>query len=212
MLTLYGSKGSGSAAIEAALTLLDAPWRQVDAARWNPSAGFDELVREVNPLGQIPTLRLDDGSVLTESAACLIHLGLVHPESGLLPRDASRRARSMRGLVYLTANCYAAIGIVDYPERWVASDDAAVHRAVGAGARRRLHALWDIFDDQFPATPWLAGEALGALDLLAAVVSRWSGARAHLAESRPAFRALLDRIDADPRIAAVFARHWPPSG
>ena len=31
----------------------------------------------VNPLGQIPTLVLDDGTVLSESAAILIHLGTV---------------------------------------------------------------------------------------------------------------------------------------
>ena len=49
------------------------------------------------------------------------------------------------------------------------------------------------------------------LDLLAAVVSKWSGTRAHLATSRPAFRALLTRIEDDPRVAAVFARHWPPA-
>ena len=30
----------------------------------------------------------------------------------------------------------------------------------------------------------------------------WSGARKHLAESRPAFSALLARIEADPRVAA----------
>ena len=51
---------------------------------------------------------------------------------------------------------------------------------------------------------------LGALDILAAVVSKWSGARAHLATSRPAFTATLAHIEADPGIAAVFARHFPP--
>ena len=31
--------------------------------------------------------------------------------------------------------------------------------------------------DTFPAQPFLTGERLGALDLLAAVVSKWSGSR-----------------------------------
>ena len=60
-----------------------------------------------------------------------------------------------------------------------------------ARGRARLHELWEIFADQFPATPWLSGERLGALDILAATVSKWSGARKALAESRPAFAALL---------------------
>jgi len=40
-------------------------------------------------------------------------------------------------------------------------------------------------------------------------VSKWSGARAHLAVARPEFSVLLHRIEAEPRVAAVFARHWP---
>ena len=48
MLTLYGSKGSGSAAAEAALEVAGLDYRKVDAASWKPSPDFDELKR-VNP-------------------------------------------------------------------------------------------------------------------------------------------------------------------
>ena len=208
--TLFGTKGSGSAAVEAALTLLGEPFRSVDAASWEPGPGRDELQR-VNPLCQIPTLLLPDGSVLTESAAILIHLGLAHPESELLPADAARRAQMLRGLVYVAANCYAAIGIIDYPERWCSDADEDTRKRIKAGSTERLHYLWQVFADAFPAQPFLTGERLGALDLLAAVVSKWSGSRKHLAASRPAFSALLAKIEGDPRVAPVFARHWPPS-
>ena len=210
MLTLYGTKGSGSASSEAALEIAGVPYRQVEAASWKPSPGLDELKR-VNPIAQIPTLVLDDGGILTESAAILIHLGLVHPGSGLLASDPAQRAQQIRGLVYIAANCYAGIGILDYPDRWYPDPDDAVKQAMQTRGRARVHELWQIFADQFPATPWLSGERLGALDILAATVSKWSGARQALAESRPAFSALLARIDADPRIAAVWARHWPQS-
>ena len=206
--TLFGAKGSGSAAVEAALTLLAAPFRIVDAASWEPGPGRDELAR-VNPLTQIPTLVLPDGGVMTESAAILIHLGLAYPDSPLLPADTARRAQALRGLVYIAANCYAAIGVIDYPERWCADADDAMRKRIQAGTRTRLHALWDTFADTFPAQPVLAGAQPGALDLLAAVVSKWSGSRQHLATARPAFAALLARIEADPRVAPVFARHWP---
>jgi GST-like protein len=208
MLTLYGTKGSGSASIEAALEIVGVAYRKVDAASWQPSPGFDEL-RRVNPIAQIPTLVLDDGSVMTESAAILIHLGLANPQSGLLDADPARRAQQIRGLVYITANCYAGIGILDYPERWYPDPDDAVKAAMQARGRARLTELWEIFADQFRAAPWLSGERLGALDILAATVSMWSGARKALAQSRPAFSALLGRIEADPRVAAVWARHWP---
>lgn len=208
MLTLYGSKGSGSASAEAALEIANVPYRKVEAASWTPSPGLEELKR-VNPIAQIPTLVLDDGTVLSESAAILIHLGLVHPQSHLLASEPAQRARQIRGLVYIAANCYAGIGILDYPDRWYPDPDDNVKKAMQARGRARLHELWQIFADQFPAGPWLSGERLGALDILAATVSKWSGARQALAESRPQFAALLARIDADPRIAAVWSRHWP---
>ena len=210
MFVLYGSRGSGSAAIEAALTLLGMPWRMVEAASWEPGPGLDEL-RTVNPLAQIPTLVLPDGTVLTESAAILMHLGLAHPDTLLLPADAAARAQALRGLVYIAANCYAAIGIIDFPERWCTDADEATNKRIKAGSTKRLHELWDIFADTFPAQPFLGGRDIGALDLLAAVVSKWSGSRLHLATSRPEFRALLARIESDPRVAAVFMRHWPPT-
>lgn len=210
MHTLYGAEGSGSAAVEVALDWAGLAWTRVDAAEWEPGPGLEAL-RRVNPLAQIPTLVLPGGAVLTESAAILIHLGLAHPSAGLLPEAPVARAQAIRGLVYIAANCYAAIGVVDHPERWVAADDETLHELVRSGARTRLHALWDTFGHQFGAvgTPFLGGESPGALDLLAAVVSKWSGTRPHLRASRPAFGALLDRIDGHPRIAPTFARHWP---
>ena len=208
MLVLYGTNGSGSAAAEVALDIVGLDYRKVDAASWQESPGLEEL-RRVNPLAQIPTLVLDDGSVLSEVAAILLHLGLVHPQSDLVASDPSRRAQQIRGLVYIGANCYAGIGILDYPERWYPDPDDAVRKAMQARGRARVHELWQIFAEQFPATPWLSGERLGALDILAATVSKWSGARKALAVTRPEFAALMARIDADTRIAAVWVRHWP---
>lgn len=210
---LYGSDGSGSAAVELALRQAGQPYRVVRASTWEADSAQAELAR-VNPLGQIPTLVAPGGGeVLTESAAILAELGLRFPASGLLPAEPQARARSLRGLVYVAANCYAAIGVIDYPERWLAGGDGSAAVALRAGARARLHRLWELFADQFhdPAQPWLAGSTPGALDLLAMVVSRWSGARAHLQAQRPGFFGLLQRLDAQPAHAEVLARHFPPT-
>jgi GST-like protein len=206
---LYGSRGSGSAAVQAALDIARAPHRIVSAATWDKKSALAELKR-VNPLQQIPTLVCPDGTVLTESAACLIHLGLAHPRAHLLPRDAAQRAQAIRAMVYIVANCYAAIGIIDYPERWSGTRDKDANEALRAGARKRLHKLWSLFAEQFGQGdgPYLFGSQIGAADLLAAVVSRWSGARKHLAKKHPALHALIERVDAHPKAAPVFARHW----
>ncbi len=76
MYQLYGHKNSGAAAIEAALELCQIAYRFIDT---EASAEADEALGKLNPLKQIPTLQLPDGSAMTESAAILIHLGLTFP-------------------------------------------------------------------------------------------------------------------------------------
>ena len=210
MYTLYGKKGSGSASTETALEIIGAPYRIVETASWEPNDAFQDLLK-LNPLGQIPTLVLPDGGVLSESAAILIHLGEAHPDSGLLAREASARAQAVRGMVFIAANCYAAISIIDFPERWCADADAddALKERIRSGTRARLHKHWEMFADLFPARPYLGGAQIGALDVHAAVVSRWAGTRKHLEEHRPQLYATLQRIEAHPKVAAVFAKHWP---
>jgi GST-like protein len=209
MYTLFGFKGSGSASVECALEMTGAPYRIVETASWEHNDALAELER-VNPLKQIPTLQLPDGSVLSESAAILMHLGFAFPNSGLLSDEPGARDQALRGLVYIAANCYSCITVIDYPERFTTQTDDAARAAVRQGAKERLHKHWDIFADLYPVAEdgFIAGDQPGALDLLAAVVSKWSGARKHVKTSRPAFSALLERIDSHPAVALVFGRHW----
>lgn len=209
---LYGYTGSGSAAVEAALVLAGLPYRRVDAASWDAKSELEAL-KAASPLLQVPALKFPDGAVMTESAAILTELGLRHPASGLLPPDAAQRAQVLRGLVYIAANCYACIGIIDYPERFSTGGAEGLEREhIIAGTRQRLHTLWSTFADTFAASPWLSGAQLGALDLLAVVVSKWSGARQHLLKARPEFSALLQRIEGQPAVAGVLAAHFPLQG
>ncbi|AZC49926.1 glutathione S-transferase family protein [Pseudomonas chlororaphis] len=208
MYQLYGTQGSGSAIVEIALECCQVPYRILEAAPWEDSPGLAALAR-INPLKQIPTLQLPDGSILTESAAILIELGLRYPRSALLPADEGARAQAIRGLVFIAANCYSAIGVIDYPERWLQGADDALKERVRDAARERLHHNWEVFADQFATQLYASGSPLAALDFQAAVVSRWSGTREHLQRERPEFCALLERIDRHPQVAQVLARHWP---
>jgi maleylacetoacetate isomerase len=53
------------------------------------TAGF----RAVNPMGVVPALALDDGTVLTQSIAIMEYLEETHPKPPLLPDDLEARAR-----------------------------------------------------------------------------------------------------------------------
>lgn len=204
---LYGTLRSGSAIAEIGLRWCGVPFQQVHAASWEENSDLEAL-RKLNPLLQIPTLQTPDGAVLTESAAILMHLGLRYPAAGLLGASDAARDQILRGLVFIAANCYSLITVIDFPERVTTSEEPAQREAIVAGAKHRLHLHWTLFADQFPARPWLSGASPGALDVMAVIVSKWSGSRAHLQQHRPEFYALLQRIEALPHVAAVLERHW----
>ena len=205
MFTLFGAHRSGSVAIEIALALCGAEYRWVAASSWEEGAGREEL-RRLNPLLQVPTLVTSDGAVLTESAAILIHLGLEFPHARLLSRDPLECAQQLRALAYITANCYASIGVIDYPERWLPDAGEDQRKALVVGATRNLHSQWETFSDVFGSAVVWHPEAPGAAEILACVVSRWSGAREHLKAARPAFHAALEVLDRHPLILAVSQR------
>lgn len=59
--------------------------------------GDAEAIRALNPLVRVPTLVLDDGFVLTDSAAILDHLDSLVPEAqALMPRAEPDRHRVMK--------------------------------------------------------------------------------------------------------------------
>ncbi|MGF6095097.1 glutathione S-transferase N-terminal domain-containing protein [Pseudomonas sp. 18175] len=205
MYTLYGIDESGSCMIEIALQRCAVQWRRIDAASWAEGEGSDELAR-INPLKQVPTLLTPDGQVLTESSAILIHLGLKYPNADLL---AGNRAQIIRGLVYIAANCYSAIGIIDYPQRWLGDVNKTVQAQLVTGTRRYLHQAWVVFADQFAEQLFAPSGVPNALGLMAAAVSRWDEAREALSGLAPGFAQTLAQVDADPIVAPVFARHWP---
>lgn len=68
---------------------VDATYVQVDRFSKRLAEGGD--YRDVYALGMVPALRLDDGTLLTETAAVLQHIAELRPEAGLAPAGPERR-------------------------------------------------------------------------------------------------------------------------
>ena len=208
MYKLYGHNGSGSAAIEMALIAVGEKFELIDVASWEPETPIHELTK-VNPLSQIPTIILPGGQILTESAAILIYLGDKYPSSGILAQESHQRIKAIQGLIYLAANCYPAVGIIDFPERWTSGASSSEYENIKSGTRQRLYYLWDIFADTFVGTPYLNGPRPGILDFYTVNICRMFSAHKHLEKSRPEFFHLLSTVEHDPSISDVISRHWP---
>jgi len=92
------------------LHVLDLPFTR------NPISVFGdaEAMRAINPLGMIPSLVLDDGEVVIDSAAILDHLDeRVGPERALLPVSGAPRRAALR-IIALASGAIVKAGAIVY--------------------------------------------------------------------------------------------------
>jgi glutathione S-transferase len=61
----------------------------------------DASYLDIYPLGLVPVLRLDDGSLLSENAAILQYIAARHPQAQLAPTDDVGRARLQQWLCFI---------------------------------------------------------------------------------------------------------------
>ena len=207
---VYGGRGTGSVIVEAALTLLALPYHVIDqAALTSPSR--DQRAAAVNPLRQAPALVLPDGEVLTESAAILIWLADRYPEGRLAPPPSDpERAAFLRWMAFVSAQIYALFWVRDDPTR-LAADEAHQALILTRTTERILHCWWTM-DAQISPGAYLLGDEPGVLDLYVTVISRWGPRRRKFYAVAQKMADVVRRVDADPRLAALWAERFPFTG
>ena len=103
---LYNSPGTGSSCVHAALTEAGADFELI-GLDYDGGELQSDWYTKINPRQQVPTLQLPDGSIMTESAAILLHLADALPDSGLAPAPgSSERAQVNRWLLFAATNLY----------------------------------------------------------------------------------------------------------
>lgn len=200
--TVIGSRGCGSAIIEAALLLARIPYDREEVDYTRPSPARDRLLA-LNPLGQVPTVVMPDGVVMTETAAIVLHLDELVPEAKLLPRETVARREALRWLVFLIAAVYPTFTYGDDPDKWIG--DAGPKLRVATDAHRQK--LWKQVEGVARA-PWFLGDTRSMLDVYLGVMSRWRPNRPWFAEHTPKLYAIATAIDADPTLAPLWAREF----
>jgi GST-like protein len=206
---LYGCRGCGSAVIEALLERGGVAFTYHEVAPWKPGAATDAL-KAINPLAQVPTLKLSDGTVMTESAAMIVALDEAHPAARMLPPPGDpRRPTALRWILFIAGNMYPAISVRDFPERWVRSEAACAE--LKDGTVDRLKAYWTILEDGLEPAPFLLGSEMTALDLYAAMLARWSPGHARIDQHCPRSAAAIALAEQDPAVARVWARNFKKS-
>ena len=208
MYKLYARKNAGSTAVEVLLAVLDVTHEIVDVEKTATGGAPDWFLR-VNPRGEIPALELPDGSLMTESAAMMIHLADAHPEAGLAPAvGSSERAQYLRWLVYMAAAPYTSDLRMYYPQRY--SIDATHAEAIKAKAVIDLARDFDFFASEMGAGPFILGGRISAADIYVAMLLSWSNDVEGLFGKHPKLKRLYDAVAAIPAVRKVWDRNEMP--
>ena len=206
---VHGASGSGSMPVEAALTLIGADYRVVEAVTWESEAERDK-VAGVNPMRQIPVLTTPDGEVMTESAAILMWLAERHPEAGLAPLPGDpRRGQFLRWMSFIPASIYSMYWVRDEPERLLGQHvDIAGDTLLKRTADRIAH-CWGVMEGQTDPGRFILGDDLTVLDLYVTVASRWTPRRKRFAEVAPRLHEVVRRVDDWPPLEDFWAERFP---
>jgi glutathione S-transferase len=144
-----------------------------------------------HPLGRVPALELDDGTIMFESAAICLHLADLHPDAHVIPPLGSAdRALAYQwvlfGMTELEAPLY----------RWLR---AANEDSGDSPSRERFAQAAAALETALDGCDWLLGDRFSVADVICASVlgsahsrgllGAWPGLQAYVerGEARPAF-------------------------
>lgn len=204
---LFGRAGWGSAIVEAQLAWYGLPFVFEPVGDLFKEPDARARLEKVNPLAQVPTLVLPDGTIMSESAAITLLLADATGKDTLVPAaGAPERAAFLRWLVFIVANIYPTFTYADDPARFVSL--SAARDPFRAATDAHAQKLWRQLDGQ-AAGPWFLGERFSALDIYLEVMTRWRPKRGWFELEAPKLFAIARRADKLPELAAVWRRNWP---
>jgi glutathione S-transferase len=159
--------------------------------------------RAINPLGYVPALRLDDGTVLTENSAILQYIAEQYPEAQLAPPASDRvgRAKLRQWLSFTSAELHKGLmtpllGDKTPPEvkAWTVAKYAP-----------RLAYL----DEKLKGREFLL-DRFSVADAYLATVLNWTRATPEIdIAAYPNVKAYLERTRARPSVASALATEIP---
>lgn len=201
MPVLYYAVGACSLAPHIVLEWIGAPY---EAVRVN--YGSPELLA-VNPAGAVPTLREDDGWLLTQAGAILDYLSQKHPEAGLSGGDTLRdKAEAHRWSAFLTSDLHASFWPIFMPDRYTTDQSPEARAAVVAAGKKLAAKQLTTLDQHLEGREWILN-GRSVLDAYAFPMIRWGAKMLEGGLSPwPNVTRLHDQLAADPAVQLVLAR------
>lgn len=201
MPTLYTMPGTCSLSPNIAVAWLDAPIEIHNIAYGDQKK--DEYLA-INPKGQVPALRFEDGDVLTEAAAILDWLGATHGKESY-GRDTRLGRKEAEALAFMTSEVHATYGGHFNAQKF--AEGAEAREEVKRKTYERLADHYRRLEDTLTENggEWYLGQRSFA-DTFLYVLTRWIEKTPLSIDDYPALKAFRTRMEADEGVQRALAR------
>jgi len=200
---MYGIPSGCSFGSIVALEWLGEPYRLCRIEM--PAEVQSEAYRQINPVGETPTLVTATGERISESMAILNHLGARGIDTGLFfAQGTPEFDRLNQVLAFLNTSFFAAFGPLWYAlEHGIPGPDNAVLRAYGAAKVVKAHADLEAF---LGNREWLLGDRRTLADAYFIGIARWTNYH-DVVDRRdyPALQRLFEKLETDPAVRFAHA-------
>jgi glutathione S-transferase len=195
-MKLYEFAPTRSIRVRWTLQELEVPFESVTVRLPDNEHKSPEFLK-VNPAGKLPVL-IDDGFVLTESAAIVRYLAEKYPEQRLWPTSLRERAEADRWLMFAVTELEQPLWRMArhtfvYPEEQRLAADAQI-------AARELKEMAQVAERRLRDREFLAGDHVTVADFVMAYTLDWANEE-KLLEDAPSLRAYMERMYARPKAA-----------
>lgn len=193
MISVYGMHDSGNCyKPRLLLAKLGKPFRHVEVVSGVSTKTTDFLSK--NPNGRAPILELEDGRVVAESNAILLHLA---EGTRFLPADAYERALAYQWMFFeqYSHEPFIAVrrALLVYPHRKAEATPERLAATMTGG----LKAL-GVMEEQLGKTPFFSGHAMSVADIALYAYTHAAADGGFDLGPFPAVSAWLKRVEADP--------------
>jgi glutathione S-transferase len=121
--------------------------------------------RKVNPKGQVPTLELDSGDILTENAVILQYLASLKPQSNILAASGMERYHQLERMNFLTTDVHKNFAPLFNPA--MPADATKIFKDT-------LKAKFGVIDEQLKTREYFSGSNFGLADAYLFVMTSWA--------------------------------------
>lgn len=167
-MKLYYTPGACSLSPHIVIKEVDLPVElvKVDLRKHTLEDGTD--YRTINPLGYIPALELDNGTLLLEGPAIVQYVADQKPEKGIIPPNGSvKRYQLQQWLNFLSTEIHKGFGPLIYKQ--VAGKYAEV-------AAQKIRGRFEWLNEQLGTRSYVAGDSYTVADAYLFTLTGWGSA------------------------------------